>query len=149
MAYCDSDDVQRLIPNRRFDTSSKPTLAQVNSLITDVSNRIDAALRGAGFSVPVGAGAGYDFLTHLNAVGAAALVERAIVDIPSGKESGTGSVLQKQFDELLKQVVEGKVILAGASGGPQLASDLVHVTQSDNRSDGTEKEPAFTMDMTF
>lgn len=50
--YCVAADVEALLQTVTFSTTTKPTLAQVNTWITDESNTLDGYLKAAGFKVP-------------------------------------------------------------------------------------------------
>lgn len=52
MNYCTAEDVQVLVGSPdAFNSNSTPTLAQVNSIIADITNEIDFTLKSVGISV--------------------------------------------------------------------------------------------------
>jgi hypothetical protein len=55
--YCTIDDVNALVPQAPFTTTSRPTIAQVEGVIEQVADRIDATIGNVGYTVPVVTGA--------------------------------------------------------------------------------------------
>lgn len=54
--YCAIGDVNDLVPQQPFTPDSVPTDAQVSQFITDITQELDATLKGLGYSVPVTVG---------------------------------------------------------------------------------------------
>ena len=99
MAYCAMDDVRQHNPQFTYDVESKPTLKQVEGMITDIAAEIDTILSARGLTVPVTTPA--HFLAHLkyiNSIGAAALAEFASFHAAAGViTEGHGNELWKIY----------------------------------------------------
>lgn len=112
MAYAAITDVQALCPQRpTYSSTTKPTSTQVEGFITSIASEIDTALAGRGLTVPVTTPAEFlAYVTHINALGAASLAERAMFPAAVGPGATPSSaVLWKQYQDGLKYLKEGKV----------------------------------------
>jgi len=112
MSYCTIADVQTLNPTRTYSATSKPTLTQVGEYITQIAGEVDTVLQGRGLGVPIETPAVFvTFLKQLNAVGAAAMAERAMFPEAQGMMGGTAaSALHwKQYQEGLKFLRDGSL----------------------------------------
>jgi len=112
MSYCTAADVQALNPKRAYTATSTPTLAQVGVYVTQIGGEIDTVLRGRGLSTPVATPAEFViFLKQLNAVGAAAISERAMFPEAQGMMGGTAaaSLHWRQYQDGLKFIREGNL----------------------------------------
>ena len=110
MSYCTLTNVQALNPTRTYGAATTPTTTQVGTFITQVAGEIDTVLQGRGLTTPLTTPAEFvTFLTQLNAVGAAALAERAMFPEAQGLMGTTsaGSAHWKQYQEGLKYLKEG------------------------------------------
>lgn len=102
MSYCTSSDVQALNPRRTYDSNSTPTLTQVDGYITQIAGEIDTVLQGRAFTTPVATPTEFvTWLKQLNALGAAALAERAMFPEAQGMLGGTAASAQhwKQYQD--------------------------------------------------
>jgi hypothetical protein len=81
MGYATVSHVQaKNVARGPYTANSKPSAEQVVGLINDCAAEIDAVLYESGYSVPVGTTAGtapLSYLQHVNALGAAWMVERS------------------------------------------------------------------------
>jgi hypothetical protein len=81
MGYATVSHVQaKNVARGPYTANSKPTAEQVVELINDSAAEVDAVLYEAGYSVPVGttaASTALAYLQHVNALGAAWMVERS------------------------------------------------------------------------
>jgi len=50
MNYCDSTDVNVIMGVDAFSSTTRPTLTQVNTIISDITNEIDFVLSGVGIT---------------------------------------------------------------------------------------------------
>ena len=110
MSYCTTTNVQALNPKRTYNASSTPTLAQVGEYVTQIAGEIDTVLQGRGLTTPVLTPAEFvTFLKQLNAVGAAAIAERAMFPEAQGMMGGTSAAALhwKQYQDGLKWLKEG------------------------------------------
>ncbi len=137
MAYCTITNVQALNPKRTYSASSTPTTTQVEGFITRIAEEIDAILAGRGFTVPVTTPASLlSYLTHVNALGAAALAEQAM--FPESTKPGTtasGANLWAQYKDAKEFLRTGDLPSEGSS-----AADLPFSFAEQNQD--TETEPA-------
>ena len=118
MSYCTIANVRSLNPKRTYGSTTTPTETQVNEFIANIAGEIDATLQGRGFTTPVTTPTALvTFLLQLNAVGAAALAERAMFPESQGMEGGTsaGAVHWKQYQDGLKWLREGKLSVGTAA----------------------------------
>lgn len=138
MAYAVISDVRKENPQRTYSDSTKPTTTQVEGFITDIAGEIDTVLAGRGMTVPVTTPAEFlTYVTHINALGAAALAERAGFPEASGPLATPASVvLWKQYQDGLKYLKEGKLPVS-------LDGSDVPFSYHEQRQ-GTEEEPAET-----
>jgi hypothetical protein len=112
MSYCLTADVQGLNPKRAYTATSTPTLTQVGEYISKIAGEIDTVLQGRGLTTPVTLPAVFvEFLEQLNAVGAAALAERAMFPEASGMMGGTSAAALhwKQYQDGLKYLKDGQL----------------------------------------
>jgi hypothetical protein len=110
MAYCLIADVQGFNPKRTYGASTTPTTTQVEEYITKIAGEVDSVLQGRGLGTPVTTPTAFVvFLIQLNAVGAAALAERAMFPEATGLMGSTSAaaVHWKQYQDGLKWLKEG------------------------------------------
>jgi hypothetical protein len=120
MSYCTTADVQALNPKRTYSATSTPTLTQVGEYVTNIAGEIDTVLQGRGLTTPIATPAAFvSFLEQLNAVGAAAMSERAMFPEASGMMGGTSaaSMHWKQYQDGLKFLKDGN-LPTGVEDGP-------------------------------
>lgn len=112
MSYCVIADVRGFNPKRTYNTTSTPTEAQVTEFIEKIAGEIDTVLQGRGLSTPITTPAEFvTFLEQTNAVGAAALAERAMFPEASGLMGTTSAaaVHWKQYQDALKWLMTGNL----------------------------------------
>ena len=110
MSYCTLTDVQGFNPKRTYSATSTPTTTQVTEFISKIAGEIDTVLQGRGLTTPVTVPAAFlEFLEQLNAVGAAALAERAMFPESQGLMGGVaaGALHWKQYQDGLKWLKDG------------------------------------------
>jgi len=138
MAYCTITNIQALNPKRTYGASTTPTTTQVEAFITRIAEEIDAILAGRDFTVPITAPASLlAYLTHVNALGAAALAEQAM--FPETTKPGTsasGANLWKQYQEALAILRTANLPSAGSGGAG--AGDLPFSFTEQNKDNETE-----------
>jgi hypothetical protein len=105
-------DVQGFNPKRTYGAGTTPTTTQVTEFISKIAGEIDTVLQGRGLTTPVTTPAAFvEFLEQLNAVGAAALAERAMFPESQGLQGPTSAaaVHWKQYQDGLKWLKEGNL----------------------------------------
>jgi len=120
VSYCTMTDVQGFNPKRTYSATSTPTIIQVTEFISKIAGEIDTVLQGRGLTTPVAVPAAFvEFLEQLNAVGAAALAERAMFPESQGLMGGVaaGALHWKQYQDGLKFLREGS-LPTGVEDGP-------------------------------
>lgn len=140
MSYCTSADVQALNPKRTYGAATTPTLTQVQAFVNSIAGEIDTVLQGRGLTTPITLPAEFvTFLKQLNAVGAAAMSERAMFPEASGMMGGTSaaSMHWRQYQDGLKFLKDGQLPSSLDS-----AESLPFSFFGDNRE--TEEEPEDT-----
>lgn len=118
MSYCVLADVQALNPTRTYSATTTPNTTQVQGFINDIAGEIETVLQGRGLAVPVTVPAAFlTFLKQLNAIGAAAMTERAMFPEAQGMLGGTsaGALHWKQYQDGLKFLREGTLPTGAAS----------------------------------
>jgi hypothetical protein len=120
MGYCSASDISSLTKNLlgssgSFDSSTCPTVAQVNAWITSGCGVIESTLAGAKYSVPVASGtAAYDWLRNLNALYGAAWAEMSRTNVTLEPNQRTrGQVFLEEFWSQLEKLTKGDLTLAG------------------------------------
>lgn len=112
MSYCTTTDIQALNPTRTYSATSKPTLTQVQTYIDQIAGEIDSILKGRGLATPITIPAEFvTFLKQLNAVGAAALAERAMFPEAQGMMGSTSASAMhwRQYQDGIKWLKEGQM----------------------------------------
>jgi len=112
MSYCTTTDVQTLNPTRTYGAATTPTITQVQAYVDQIAGEIDTVLQGRGLAVPITTPAVFvTFLKQLNAVGAAAMAERAMFPEAQGMMGGTAASAMhwKQYTDGLKWLREGNL----------------------------------------
>ena len=112
MSYCTMTDVRGFKHKRTYDATSTPTETQVTEFIEKIAGEIDTILEGRGLSVPVTESTAFvAFLEQLNAVGSAALAERAMFPEASGMMGGVSaaSMHWKQYSDGIKWLTTGNL----------------------------------------
>lgn len=140
MAYASASDVAAYTPNLledgEFTGTSKPSRADVARYLTAGDALIDTVLGGAGYSVPIGAGATvYNFVVDLSALYAAARAETVRVSARvSATERTRAQAFMQAFEdglELLTGMDLSRSGVARASSGKLYAGGI---SKSDKRS---------------
>lgn len=135
MSYCTLTDVQGLNSKRTYGASTTPTTTQATEFISKIAGEIDSVLQGRGLVTPVTTPDAFvEFLEQLNAVGAAALAERAMFPESQGLMGGVaaGALHWKQYQDGLKWLKEG-ALPTGTT-----AEALPFSFFEQNRANGTE-----------
>ena len=142
MSYAAIDDVKRLNPKRLYDLKTTPTLAQVEQMISGISNEIDCILSGRGLSIPVTAPA--EFVARLkliNAQGAAAMAEMAMFP-------DQGSLLYKQYRDGLESLRSDPLPTAPSSSSQARSFFTEHPTEEPTE-DYSWRKPKIGKDKAF
>ena len=108
MGYATVMDVHQLNTGRpTYTASSKPTASQVIDFLEQSAAKIDAVLRGRGYSLPVATGAtsALKLLEGCNAAGAHALVEQG------AQSSDRREAAMKLWQDCLAMLREGELEL--------------------------------------
>ncbi len=119
MAYCTTADVAGQNPQRTYNATSTPTLAQIQEFIDRVAAEIDVVLMGRGQAVPATTPAALvKFLEQLNTLGAGAMTEQAQFPETKGQMSAPAAVvLWKQYREGLTYLKDADQ-LSTSNGAP-------------------------------
>lgn len=118
MVYCTITNIQALNTKRTYSATTTPTTTQVEAFITRIAEEIDAVLAGRNFTVPLTAPAPLlAYLTHVNALGAAALAEQAMFpETTAPGTSASGVLLWKQYQDALNFLRTGALPTTGSTG---------------------------------
>lgn len=105
--YCLIADVNTLVPQAPFTTTSRPTIAQVEAVIEQVADRIDATIGNVGYTVPVVSGdKALSLLREAcawGALGMAQTIRGSAVNVGVGdKGEPTENIWTRKFERWLK-----------------------------------------------
>ena len=140
MSYASASDVAAYTPNLlnqsdNFTDTTTPTKAQVERWLSSGCSVIEARLKAAGYSTPVGAGTAlYDQISDLEALFGAARAEMARMSTRVGPGERTRSqIFKDEFNKGLKELLGGDLSKAGLSH----TSDIYigGISQSDKDTD--------------
>ncbi len=121
MAYCPSSSVAALTRNlvagaSDFDTSTSPTVAQVNSWLSSGCAVINIRLGSAGYgAIPATSGA-YDLAAQANALYAAWMAERSRINARTTADERTrADMIKKDFEYMLAALLSDDLSRLGVS----------------------------------
>jgi hypothetical protein len=118
MTYCVISDVEGINSKRTYDNTNKPTITQVNGMISRVASMIDAAILGMGLSIPTTAD---PYLVTMNAFGAAGLAEASLLMAGTSENAEPRDWRWNEFKSMLKAFKENPAIagfdVSNAGGG--------------------------------
>lgn len=161
MSYTTASSVQALMArlhlNVAFSTGTTPTLAQVNTMITDIAAEIDVHLASKGYTVPITTPAYLlTWAGDLNSWGAAAIALKAYAPEQTQVQNG-GPVIpayafyEKKYQDALKLIDSGELTIAAAeAASPVVGPSSYFTLNPDVEEDlGTIAEPSFKRDKVF
>lgn len=136
MAYCTVSDVQAKRPQHPITSSSKPSTAEVQTLINDLSQMVDGRLAALGFVTPITGSISTAYLRTAVSFGVAGLVElqqRAGIAAAGGdRDTAPRSIYYTLFEQMIAAVEKNENVLIDAlsasaehlqgAEGPVLAS---------------------------
>lgn len=148
--YCVIGDVNALVTQAVFGTTSRPTQAQVEAFIESVALRIDATIANVGYTVPVVSGTlALALLREACAWGAAGLAqqarETAVKTAVDDRPNVGKNVWLRQFDDWLKRLVDPQDPFE-LPDAPRTSSQLVKQPQNALRSFVQDDEDLFAGD---
>ncbi len=152
-AYCTMAHIKAKIPQRSFDGTTYPTLAQAILITRGVYKSVNSVLDVLGYVIPVAStnATNIGYIQELNAFGAAAQIEVAAYSSASEQPSAYAAFLDGQYKMMWKSLQDGKVSLPTAAR----QGDYIHrENEKDgayqfNPVDGTEQDAVFTKQMDF
>ena len=126
MAYCSASDVGILCHNLlgkagEFDTSTCPTLTAITMWLSTGCGLINMALAGEGYSTPIPTSSeAYDVARQANALYGAWMAERSRLNSRTATDERTrADMFKKDFYDMLKQLIDSNLALAGVSSQSQ------------------------------
>jgi len=131
-------------PQRVYDTSSRPTLAQVGSYIAPVSAKMDSVFVGAGISVPVTTSATHPaglYAKYVAALGVAGFAEESAFMGGNKNESDHSKSLLDRFYAELKLIAINPKMITGLTTGVLSRMDSYEISNPDEARDGVDDEP--------
>jgi hypothetical protein len=106
-SYCTITDVNMLVPQSPFTSTTTPTQAQVEAFITAVSNRTDATLTNIGYVTPVVSGAAaLLLLKEAVAWGALGLAMQSRITAVAPDQAVGLSVWTKQYNQWIQALAD-------------------------------------------
>lgn len=127
MAYCTSTDVEA-ITGSSYSTSTTPTLVSVNKYIDWVYDKINRIISQMGFDTPLTTN---DFLTMLNAKGAAYQAESASYKRIAPNDTDYVERLRIDYEEDLKRL-ESKSFLISLGGVESGSTSISYSPENDD-----------------
>lgn len=99
-AFCSPDDILELVQMQDgFSAESKPTLAQVQGMITKIAGEVSVAIRRAGYTETITDPVAVEWLKGMNAYGAGALVALVIAGHGNPDEDPLATSLYMRYRE--------------------------------------------------
>lgn len=146
--YCQLEDVQRYT-GKSYTSATRPTSAQVESMIMERADVINGTLSALGFSVPVSTSAtrASRVLLALNAKGVAADAENAVPGLH--EETARARAWREDFDRTLEALRRRTLDLSDVTAEADMPTTMT--SQSPGGSfnldaDGDERDPVFDRD---
>lgn len=130
MSYCSASDVGVLL-GLTYDANSQPTLAQVNSIINQVSAEIDMTLRQIGIISPSDA----TILLYLQMVcakGVACYVGATYFNNIQNVNGTISNFYCTMYKEELKKIIDNPAIMGAAGGTIEIHSDVIDGVNSES-----------------
>lgn len=137
-AYASLEDVVQLLPKRSYDATSEPSASQCEQFIKNVAKVIDARLRKKGYTPPLTNSEDIQVLKHINALGAAVLIETATLGVVQG-DSPIIETYNEEYKSLLEDISNGTLEFAGAGTAPDDDAD----GPDELDASGTRADPIF------
>jgi hypothetical protein len=148
ITYCTTTDIKTQNPKRDYDTSSRPTLAQVNRIIQEVSGEMDSRFSAVGIAVPISTSPVTQaslLLRRICAFGAACNAEESAFMGGHAQQSTHVDWLCGQYEELMTKIEDDPGILGPGTGGSSTGTaNSYELENSDKRR--TASEEPFTRD---
>ena len=145
-AYCEATDVER-VTGKSYSTTSTPTTAQVEQLIKEHGDLLNAAISAGGWTVPVASGTtrSLNILQVLNAKGAAADAENAAPG--AARASARTERWAKEVADARMALAKGNLDLPDATKGDdtqitEAAQEIAYQFNPD--ADGVEVDRVFS-----
>ena len=153
MSYAAIARVQGLIPKFVITASTTPNTTQAEQIIDDVDGEINACLDSISLAIPVTTPQDFvDRLAHLNAVGAAAAILRAVFPNATGPgESPAFAFWWSWYKDGKKALLEKVGIPPSLLSGGTSVQPATYLTRNpdENEDIGDIAEPVFTRDEVF
>ena len=135
-AYISLADLKdQKLPKREYSAVSVPTIAQAEKTILKVAAAINAILRSQGYSPPLTNSDDILILSEINALGAAAKIERATLAALGAADSSAIVEYNEMFEAEMKRLQNGEYTFSGAG-----ASDVHEPDVNDELDTGGDRE---------
>lgn len=138
-------------PKRTYDTTSRPTLAQVGSYIAPVSAKMDAVFVGAGITVPVTTSATHPaglYVKYIAALGVAGFAEESAFMGGNKNESDHAKSLLDRFYSELDMIASNPKMLSGLISGVISRMDSYELSTPGEARTDVDDEP-FARDVEY
>jgi len=155
MAYCDTTDVQALLPQFTLSTTTKPTLVQTGLFIDDIAAEMDIYLARGGVTTPVTTPTTFTtWLKKVNAEGAAATVLRGMFPGQmqnANQVSSPADMWEARYKAALKLIQDQKFLSSITGSGDDLQVPTTYLTNNPDEEEdiGEIAEPFFKLGHTF
>lgn len=152
MAYATIPDVQRLMAQFVIGTSSKPTNAEVDSVITDIDHEVNVVLESRGIDIPVTTPSTFvGWLGMVVSYGACAAVLKSMFPASQGPgENPAYAFWESRYKAALKGIMDGKLIPSTVPQSTKAKPATYFTRNPDQEEDlGDIAEPSFKVGKNF
>ena len=134
--YCSAGDIKSMLGyDTAYSTTTKPTLAQVNDIITNITSEIDTRLEVIGVTLPVTDSNVLNVVERYCKLGSAGLVGLTYYSTNNNIEGGQADYFYKDYKQWLTDITDNPE-LVGVSAGEIQSNTYV----SNQVTDGTHTE---------
>jgi hypothetical protein len=134
--YCTASDIQGMLGyDTEFTNTSKPTVTQVNDIITNITSEINTRLEAIGVTLPVTDSNVLNVVERYCKIGSAGLVGLTYYSSNNNIEGGQADYFYKDYKQWLTDITD-KPELVGVSAEAVNESAMV----SNQVTDGTHLE---------
>jgi hypothetical protein len=137
--YCSAEDVQGMLGyDTTYSATTKPTLTQVNDIITNITSEIDSRLECISVTVPVTDSNVLNVIERYCKLGSAGLVGLTYYSSNNNIDGGQSDYFYKDYKQWLKDITNNPELLG-------VSADASSIIASNQVVDGTMTEAELNM----
>lgn len=132
--YCSADDIMVALGyTDSFSASTRPTLTQVNTIISNITNELDLYLNMIGIASQPTDTRMLGKLKEACTLGSSARVGFGYIDIHGGLDNTLPKIYWDRYNELLKEIKENPEIFGITGGGTTfITSNVIDGTYTES-----------------